>query len=63
VKVEHTKRAVADLRKISADSYSAFGDQVAGALEARVRAVIDGPPAVAGAGLKVAKVSEEQIDA
>jgi toxin ParE1/3/4 len=41
VKVEYTKRAVADLRKISVHSYSAFGDQVAGALEARIRAVID----------------------
>jgi toxin ParE1/3/4 len=41
VKVEYTKRAVADLRKISADSYRAFGDQVAEALEARIRAVVD----------------------
>ena len=41
MKVEYSKRAVADLRKISADSRRAFGDPVAEALEARIRAVID----------------------
>jgi plasmid stabilization system protein ParE len=41
MKVEYSNRAVADLRKISADSHSAFGNRVAEALEARIRAVID----------------------
>jgi toxin ParE1/3/4 len=41
MKVEYSRRAVADLRKISADSRRAFGDRVAEALEARTRAVID----------------------
>jgi toxin ParE1/3/4 len=41
MKVEYAKRAVADLRKISADSRRTFGDRVAEALEARIRAVID----------------------
>jgi toxin ParE1/3/4 len=41
MKVEFSKRAVADLRKISADSRRAFGDRVAEALESRIRAVVD----------------------
>jgi toxin ParE1/3/4 len=41
MKVEYSKRAVADLRKISTDSRRAFGDKVAEALEARIRAVVD----------------------
>ncbi len=41
MRVEYSKRAVADLRKISADSRRAFGDRVAEALEARIRAVVD----------------------
>jgi toxin ParE1/3/4 len=41
MKVEYSRRSVADLRKISADSRRAFGDRVAEALEARIRAVID----------------------
>jgi plasmid stabilization system protein ParE len=40
MKVEYSNRAVADLRKISADSRRAFGDRVAEALEARIRAVV-----------------------
>jgi len=41
MKVEYSRRAVADLRQISADSRRTFGDRVAEALEARIRAVID----------------------
>ena len=41
MKVEYSNRAVADLHKISADCRRAFGDRVAKALEARIRAVID----------------------
>jgi plasmid stabilization system protein ParE len=41
MKVEYSNRAVADLRKISADSRRAFGDRVAEALEARIRAVVE----------------------
>ena len=41
MKVEYSNRALADLRKISADSRRAFGDRVAEGLEARIRAVID----------------------
>jgi toxin ParE1/3/4 len=41
MKVEYSNRAVADLRKISADSRRAFGDRVATALEARIRAVVE----------------------
>jgi toxin ParE1/3/4 len=40
MKVEYSNRAVADLRKISADSRLAFGDRVALGLETRIRAVI-----------------------
>jgi len=36
MKVEYSNRAVADLRKISADSRRAFGDRVAKALEMRI---------------------------
>jgi toxin ParE1/3/4 len=41
MKVEYSNRAVADLRKISADNRRAFGDLVAEALEARIRAVVE----------------------
>jgi toxin ParE1/3/4 len=41
MRVEFSKRAVADLRKISADSRRVFGDRVAEALESRIRAVVD----------------------
>jgi toxin ParE1/3/4 len=41
MKVEYSNRAVADLRKISADSRREFGDRVAEALEARIRAVVE----------------------
>jgi toxin ParE1/3/4 len=40
MKVEYTARAVSDLHRVSADSRAAFGDAVATALEARIRAVI-----------------------
>jgi plasmid stabilization system protein ParE len=40
MKVEYSNRALADLRKISADSRRFFGDRVARALEARIRAVV-----------------------
>jgi len=39
MRVEYTNRALADLRKISADS-RAFGDVVTAALEARIRKVV-----------------------
>jgi plasmid stabilization system protein ParE len=35
------RRAVADLRKISADSRKAFGERVAKALETRIRSVAE----------------------
>jgi plasmid stabilization system protein ParE len=41
MKVEYSKRAISDLRKISADSRRAFGDRVAEALEIRIRTLID----------------------
>jgi toxin ParE1/3/4 len=41
MKVEYSNRAVADLRNISADTRRAFGDRVAEALEARIRAVVE----------------------
>jgi toxin ParE1/3/4 len=41
MKVEYSNRAVADLDEISARSRRMFGDRVAQALEARIRAVID----------------------
>jgi toxin ParE1/3/4 len=41
MKVEYSKRAVADLHKIAADSRRMFGDLVAEALGARIRAVAD----------------------
>ncbi len=41
MKVEYAKRAVADIRKISADSRRTFGNRVVDALEARIREVID----------------------
>jgi toxin ParE1/3/4 len=40
MKVEYTNRAVADLRKASADSRAAFGHMVAAALERRIREVV-----------------------
>lgn len=39
MRVEYAKRAVADLKKVSADS-KAFGDMVAAAVEVRIREVI-----------------------
>jgi toxin ParE1/3/4 len=39
MKVEYSKRAAADLRKVSADS-RAFGDAVAAAVEFRIRSII-----------------------
>jgi hypothetical protein len=39
MKVEYTKRAVADLRKVSADSQP-FGQTVATAVDARIREVV-----------------------
>jgi len=41
MKIEYSNRAVADLHKLSADSRRVFGDRVAEALEARIRAVIE----------------------
>lgn len=41
MKVEYSRRAVADLHKISADSRRTFGNRVAEALESRIRAVVD----------------------
>ena len=41
MKVEYTNPAIADLRKISADSRAAFGDLVALALETRIRDAVD----------------------
>jgi toxin ParE1/3/4 len=41
MKVEYSNRALADLRKIAADSRGLFGDRVAEALETRIRAVVD----------------------
>jgi plasmid stabilization system protein ParE len=41
MKVEYSKRAVADIRKIAADSRQAFGDRVAEALEARIKAIVE----------------------
>jgi len=40
MKVEYTKRAVADLQKAAADSRPGFGETVAAALEYRIREVI-----------------------
>jgi toxin ParE1/3/4 len=39
MKVEYSKRAAADLRKVSADSRG-FGDAVAAAVELRIRTII-----------------------
>lgn len=41
MKVEYSKQAVTDLRKIAVDSRRGFGDRVADALEARIRTVVD----------------------
>jgi plasmid stabilization system protein ParE len=41
MRVEYSKRAVADLHKISAESRRGFGHRAAEALEARIRAVVD----------------------
>ena len=41
MKAEFTNRAVADLRKISAQSSKEFGDRVAAALELRIRAAVE----------------------
>ena len=40
MRVEYSNRAVADLRKISADSKAVFGDDVASALEKRIQDVV-----------------------
>jgi toxin ParE1/3/4 len=52
MKVEFSRRAVADLRKVSSDSL-AFGDAVAAAVETRIREIViyvgkhpEGPPPV-----------------
>jgi plasmid stabilization system protein ParE len=41
MKVEYSNRALADLRKIAADSRRVFGDRVAEALETRIRAIVE----------------------
>jgi plasmid stabilization system protein ParE len=41
MKVEYSRRAVADLRRISGDSHRMFGDRVAAALELRIRAIVE----------------------
>ena len=41
MKVEYSNRALADLRKLSADSHATFGPRVAAALEARIRAIVE----------------------
>jgi plasmid stabilization system protein ParE len=41
MKIEYTNRAIADLRKVSADSRARFGAAVAAALEKRIRNVVD----------------------
>ena len=41
MKVEFTNRAIADLRKISAQSRKEFGDRVAAALAVRIRSVVE----------------------
>jgi toxin ParE1/3/4 len=41
MKVEYSNRAVADLRKISADTRRLFGDDAAQALERRIERVIN----------------------
>jgi plasmid stabilization system protein ParE len=41
MKIEYSKRAVADLRKFAADSYEMFGDLVVESLEMRIRAVVE----------------------
>jgi len=38
MKVEYSNRALADLRNVSSDSRRIFGDRVAAAREARIRA-------------------------
>ena|SRR5882757_7157395 len=40
MKVEYSNRAIADLRKLSADSRAMFGDATALALETRIRDVV-----------------------
>jgi toxin ParE1/3/4 len=41
MKVEYSKRALADIRKIAIDSREAFGDRTAEALETRIRAIVE----------------------
>ncbi len=41
MKVEYSRRAVADLRRISGDSRRTFGHRVAAALEVRIRAIAE----------------------
>jgi hypothetical protein len=52
MKVEYTNRAVADLRKASADSRAAFGHMVAAALERRIREVVGHIAAIPSLHLK-----------
>lgn len=41
MKVEYSKRALADLHKVSAECRRTFGDNVAAALEARIRVIVE----------------------
>ena len=41
--VEYTNRALADIRKISADSRAVFGDTVAAALGTRIYEIVQRP--------------------
>jgi plasmid stabilization system protein ParE len=40
MKVEYSRRAVADLRQIPSDSRRIFGDRVAEAIEIRIRTIV-----------------------
>ena len=44
MKVEYSNRAVADLRKVSADAHE-YGEAVTVAVEARIRAIVAHTPA------------------
>jgi toxin ParE1/3/4 len=41
MRVEYSKRAVADLQEIAANSRRIFGDRVAAALEMRIRKIVE----------------------
>ena len=41
MKVEYSKRATADLHKVSGDSRRRFGDRVAAEVEARIHKIVD----------------------